>query len=381
MQPGRARSAFADETGQPLAAEEQPAGAPGLEAAAIPSWLEALRPRDAAAQLAEAAALAGATTETEGVLMGLANVLPASAFMGQRQGAPAIRNVQVPEADVARANLFQELLGRGSLMPVTLKLGVSRAQRIGALIGRVLVGVVLIVLALAPNLANFAGSLFQFESVDAGLFQPAADQIDALNSGDRVLMIFDYDAYQAGEMDEIAEAFVRHIDQRGAVITASSLNPFGPTLAKRVLQETTGEEWLVSYVPGQAVGAQKVLAQMAEQPANLIIVLAGSPESLRWWIEQVDAAGLKTPIVAGLSAGALPQALPYIQSGQVQTTVSGMMAGLAYQRYLDPKKDAGWVGYDRRARAQALYLAQLAFAVILVAGLIVSLVSRPKPSA
>jgi ABC-type sugar transport system substrate-binding protein len=223
--------------------------------------------------------------------------------------------------------------------------------------------------------------------VDAGQFEPAKRTIDTLNAGDRVLMIFDYDAYQAGEMDAIARAFIRHIGQRGAEVIASSLNPYGTALADRVRQKMEDEGLLMpvvvnrGYAPGQAVGAQTVLAQMAEKPASLILVLAGSPESLRWWIEQVDAAGLKTPIIAGLSAGALPQALPYIQSGQVRTAVSGLIAGLAYERDLDPEKDAERDGLNRVVQSQALYLAQLAFVLILTVGLFVSLLSRPKPSA
>ena len=376
MQPGKPAT-FADESGRPLSALGEQAVS-GLEAASIPSWLQALRPRE----LAAPPEAAEGVTETEGLLLGLSSVLPASTFMGQMHGAPAVTKVQPPAADLARADLFQEILARGSLTPVGV--GESRKLGLGDRVVRWLIAAALLLLIWVPNVSPIASLFFRLGAVDQSLFEPAARQVEALSAGDRVLMIFDYDASQAGEMNAIAEAFVRHIGLRGAAVIAGSLNPIGPALANRVVQTVAAGESPApafinqGYVPGQAVGVQKVLIS---NPVQLIVVLAGSPESLRWWIEQVAAARLPTPVVAGLSASALPQAMPYIQSGQVKTAVSGLTAGLAYQRSLDPAKDARPDGLDRVVRSEALVLSQIAFAVILIVGAFVSLFLKPKPSA
>ncbi|HJW83191.1 MAG TPA: hypothetical protein VJ754_02700, partial [Anaerolineae bacterium] len=363
---------FAVETSAP----GESAVSAGLESAEIPTWLQALRPHELAPQPA-----AAGVVETEGLLTGLANVLPASPFMGQAHGAAAVTKAQ-PAADQARASLFQEILARGSLTPVTA--GEVGKTSLGDRIARWLIAAAFVLIVYLPNVNPFASAFFQVGAVESGLFQPAADQIQALSAGDRVLMIFDYDATQAGEMNAIAEAFVRHIGLRGAEVVAGSLNPIGPALANRVLQKVTAGQSPApafvnqGYLPGQAVGVQKMLLS---NPAKIIIVMAGSPESLRWWAEQVTAARLPTPIVAGLSASALPQAMPYLQSGQVRTAVSGLMSGLAYQRSLDPKRDAPPDGFDRVVRSEALILSQITFALILLVGAVVSLLSRPRSSA
>ena len=373
MQPGRAAPAFADEAGRPLDTtfDRSAAESTGLAAAAIPSWLQDLRPTEAPS--APAAAVEESVVESEGVLAGLRNVLPASPFMGTPQGAPAVTRAQIPAADLARAGLFQELLARGSLAPTIVRPGLGRKFRMGDRISRWIIAALIIILAFTPNVSNIAQSFFQLGAVDASLYRPAQEQIETLTAGDRVLIVFDYDAFQAGEMDTIAEAFLTHVRLKDADVSVTSLNPLGLSIAHRLLPDIPCLNQNQCYLPGQVVGVQNALA--ASQ-AKLIIVLAGSPEPMRWWIEQAAASGAQTPIVAGLSAGALPQVLPYVQSGQVKAAVTGLIGGLAYQRSLDPEPDAGDDALDRTVRSEALYLSQIAFAVILIVGVFVSLLTR-----
>ncbi len=379
-QPGQPAPAFADESGQPLAPafEQSVADSMGLEQATIPTWLQALRPSEIAPRLEVAAGV----TETEGLLAGLQNVLPAAPVMGQPHGAPAVRQAQLPPADLARAGLFQELLGRGALAPTIVRPSRARAGRLRGRVGRWLIALALLAAVFVPNGWPIVSGLFRLSSVDPALYRPAADAIESLASGDRVLMAFDYDAFQAGEMDPIAQAFLTHIRQRGAEVIAFSLSPSGPALADRVADRMKAaglpDASFVDrrYVPGQAIGAQSALALAGVAETDLIVVLAGSPEALRWWVEQIAAAGVNVPVVAGLSAGALPQAQPYLQSGQVRASVTGMIGGLAYQRALDAQPDREDAdGLDRIVRSEALVLAQLAFAVVLIVGLIVSLLA------
>jgi hypothetical protein len=382
-QPGQPAPAFADESGQPLAPALEPsiADSTGLEQASLPPWLQALRPSEVTTRLEAAAGI----TETEGLLAGLQNVLPAAPVMGRQHGAPAVRQAQLPPADLARAGLLQELLGRGALAPTVVMPGRARAGRLRARLSRWLIALSLLAAVFVPNGSPIVSGLFRLGGVDPNLYRPAADAIEALASGDRVLMAFDYDAFQAGEMDPIAQAFLTHIRQRGAEVIAFSLNPIGPALADRVADRMKAaglpDASFVDrrYAPGQAIGAQSALALAGVAETDLVVVLAGSPEALRWWVEQIAAAGADAPLVAGLSAGALPQAQPYLLSGQVKASVTGMIGGLAYQRALDAQPDREDAdGLDRIVRSEALVLAQLVFAVVLIAGLIVSLLTGAR---
>ena len=382
-QPGQPAPAFADESGQPLAPalEQSIADSTGLEQASIPTWLQALRPSEVTTRLEVAAGV----TETEGLLAGLQNVLPAAPVMGQQHGSPAARQAQLPPADLARAGLFQELLGRGALAPTVVRPGRVRAGRLRARLSRWLIALALLVAVFVPNGSPIVSGLFRLGNVDPALYRPAADAIESLASGDRVLMAFDYDAFQAAEMDPIAQAFLTHIRQRGAEVIAFSLNPIGPALAERVEDRMKAaglpDAPFVDrrYIPGQAIGAQSALALAGAAETDLIVVLAGSSEALRWWIEQITAAGTNAPIVAGLSAGVLPQAQPYLLSGQVRASVTGMIGGLAYQRALDAQPDREDAdGLDRIVRSEALILAQFTFAAVLIVGLIVSLLAGAR---
>jgi hypothetical protein len=315
------------------------------------------------------------------MLAELQNVLPASAFMGQSQGLAAMRQIQVPAEDLARAGLFQELLSRGALAPTVVKPSRSRAARLSERVARWLIAFVIVFAVALPNGSNLVQSFFQLNDVNPAVYKPVADQIGTLQAGDRVLVAFDYDAFQAGEMDAVAQALMTHIRQRGADIVAVSLGPTGLALADRVATRLglTGAPFIDRrYLPGQSAGAQDALIAAKTDPFDLIVVLAGSPDALRWWIEQATLSGAPPPIVVGVSAGVLPQAQLYAQSAQVKGIIAGMMGGLAYQRANDSEPDAGDDALGRSVRAEGLYLSQLAFAVTLILGAIVSLVAGTR---
>jgi hypothetical protein len=51
---------------------------------------------------------------------------------------------------------------------------------------------------------------------------------------------------------------------------------------------------------------------------------------VRWWAEQLKASQLTIPLLAGVSLGAEPLTMPYVQSGQVKGMVSGLPGAAAY---------------------------------------------------
>ena len=88
--------------GQPSAPNQPAEPLPGLTQAEIPSWLEALRPKEGAA---EATREGAEETETEGVLAGLAHLLPAAPSLNAVQGAAASLQVEPSADDLARAGI------------------------------------------------------------------------------------------------------------------------------------------------------------------------------------------------------------------------------------------------------------------------------------
>jgi hypothetical protein len=84
----------------------------------------------------------------------------------------------------------------------------------------------------------------------------------------------------------------------------------------------------LGFVPGQVNGVQSLLAEAGD--VQLIIEVAASPETARWWAEQLQANRSEIPLVVGVSAGAEPLAMPYVQSGQIKGLVSGFPGAVAY---------------------------------------------------
>jgi hypothetical protein len=370
-------AARGDMPASPFQAAEEEVDSAGLTAATIPSWLEALRPAPQAEPVAEA--IEEVQVESEGLLAGLKSVLPAAALMAQAVDEPVATRMQMSGVDAARAGLLQELLSRGSVAPLTvIKPGLGARARARDWVTRIVILALFVALIALPvgELGAFTKELFQLRQLGDTPYAGAKQLLDGLPNGSRVLVSFDYEASQAGEMEEVARALLTHLQQRGAQIDAVGLDPTGIALASRVAERVPDLLFAnVNYLPGQAAGAQSALRGA---PPDLLVVLAGSPEAMRVWVEQAALVAPQTQVLAGLSAGAWSQVQPYVQSGQVRAELTGAMAALAYQRVLDPASDAGPNAVEREKYSEALFLSQIAFAMLLALGGVISLVTRPR---
>ncbi len=379
----------------------QPA-AGGLAQAAIPAWLEALRPKDltlGAAKTEEELT----PEETEGILAGLRDVLPWAEAAAQSQGGGVPLQFQIPASDLSRAGIFNEILTRG-LSTMVRRGGETRAQKIwGGAQRRIVFLLVLlaVILPQIPGMHSLIGPL-----VNEPQLSPAAQKvmirISELPEGAPVLIAFDYDPTQAGEMDAIARPILKQLLGRRARIIAVSLYPLGPTTAQMlwtdIISETQSQDAQfvnLGYVPGQDMGVRQVTMTKFEQLAptdfmgqarppllqeassiqdvELIIELAATPDSLRWWVEQLATRPNAPPLLAGVSAAAAPLSRPYLSSmrpGQPsEPQLSGMVNGLP---------DA-LVYLPEQANASALESLVLASAVmigLIGAGIVYQLVSQ-----
>ncbi len=314
---------------------------PTLTQAEIPAWLAALRPTE----VKEAEAPAEVEVEKEGPLAGLANVLPAMPLMGQVHGAPVTLRYEISADDQARAGVLKELMARPASAPRKTAAYVVKSAPLQRRALRWFVTALLVIGILTIPYMDWNAWVFKpllgtdllpnLQTLEVpSVTQLAAAQIGALSAGTPVLVVFDYDAGQSDEMNRIAETFFKHLLARGARVEAVSLNPQGPGLAQSVWQKASGGQspelfTNLGFMPGQAAGIQDVI-----NTVNPVIVvdLAASPDTVRWWAEQLTLSGKFIPLVVGLSASAQTLALPYVKSGQVQGLVVGASGALAYAK-------------------------------------------------
>ena len=347
---------------RPAAEPETGIGAvEGLAPAAIPDWLEDLRPRqEIPVPVAEEEPM-----ETEGLLEGLRGVLtPPSAFK-----VPAVREHAPPpgvsQASLARAELLQTLLARPAeaLRPQARQRGVSTGERVQ----RWLVAAVLLIAAgsilIAPLIPLNVPALTQLTPSYRVI--TAHSTIQDLSAGDSVLVAFEYGPAEADELDLVAAPAVRHVLDQGAQISVVSTRPEGLAMAEGLLNTIQGPEgqYTQAYRPGDATGVSQLLADASVRP-GLILVLTAQPGPLRWWVEQARALyGDTVPVVAGMSAALESTASPYLDASarQIEGAINGLSGAAAYETLY---------GSPQRAtqRLNALAVGHLAIVGLMILG-------------
>jgi hypothetical protein len=224
-----------------------------LERAEIPEWLGALRPGLRGAGAAEVAALGpGEPVVGEGILEGLAGVLPLAPVIE----VPPVYRPRPPaaasEASLARAQLLQGLIAKApELARVELQ---PRARPTVPRLQRLLVLVVLALMVvgamIAPYWTRWLPPLVQLPSA-----LPAADRlyaaIDGLQAGDTVLVAFEYGSAEADEMDVVAEPVLRHLLERGVRPIVVSTRPEGQMAGVALLERIAGPAAEPGEVPYQ----------------------------------------------------------------------------------------------------------------------------------
>ncbi len=370
--------------------QSAPAESTELPQAEIPEWLEALRPKG------PPPASLGAETpsEVEGPLAGIANVLPPAPLMGQIQGAPLKLQFETSAEDLARAGVLKELLGQPTAAPASLEQFVVKSSPIRRRTLRWAMAALFIFVLMIPGaidlngwLSSLSGGKVEILPNVKTMVVPAtvsalAAQIKALPANSKVLVIFDYDATQAGEMNRIAQALLKGLSTRNVQVEIASLNPQGIALAEQVMKSVPEIQQIsyLGYAPGQANGVQDVLAHRGD--VKLVMELAASADTVRWWAEQMKASQVNLPLVVGISAGAETLTMPYVQSQQVVGMVSGWPGALAFLKGTTlintyPPD----VQRDYQVALESVSLANYTLAVLIVIGLIAALFGGTRKGA
>ncbi|MGE5137857.1 MAG: hypothetical protein ACM3JD_00220, partial [Rudaea sp.] len=282
------------------------------------------------------------------LMAGAGEALPAAAAMTQARALALV----VPGKPAARSSggrVFEAVLASDHELTASVAPGTqpNHANRVIYL---------LILLAavgaffLPPGAAGL-GLMTNYQTPTVGFY----DQLSALENGSTVLAAFDYETGQAVEMDPAANVILGDLARRNIEVVAVSTSPVGARLAQTALLQASARNpnWVpgVSFVnAGFLPGEEKALKSLAENwlPASqldfthsrvsasplasrigglrdfaLVIEFAGSEDSLRWWMEQVQPSG-QVPILAAVSAAVDAPARNYVQSRQLAGLLRGM---------------------------------------------------------
>lgn len=296
--------------------------------------------------------------ETVGALKNVSGVIqPEIIFegstlsVGRAAKAADDRDVMITSEQAAQIDIIKRLLAEESSPPPAQKAGLPLLRWAVTLAIIAAVALPLLVPGLgqgafvAPRDGLGVGAAF--DAVEALAGQPAT-----------VFVAFEYEPDTAAEMQPLADALLSHLAQGDATVYAASTHLTGPALAQAALEGVDGLGWTnLGYQPGGAnavnrltLGATTGIASplaldAAGEPTgagvsslntdtfDLIVVLSARPDDVRLWVEQ---AGVPTgvPILAAVSARAVPAVQPYARSGQLAALIGGLDDAAAYHARL-----------------------------------------------
>jgi hypothetical protein len=332
----------------------------GLEPAQLPGWLEAMKPTESGTANLSSEEI-DHITEQRGPLAGMDGVLPLEDLSGVYSRPPVYSTrLLISERQRAHTTLLESVLLEETT-PTALPMKPALAP---LKLARIFIGILLILMLLFPLVTNSHFMLLP------ALYPPETvalyDAIQNMADNSPVLLVVDYEPGLSGEVSLSAEQVVRHLMSRNARLTIISTIPTGPAQAQELLARSaavqtaydlTNQVVNLGYLAGGTTGLQEFvqnpqaaagytldLQPAWSQPAlagitslnqfSSVIVLTDNQEVSRSWIEQVQPALTGTPLFMVASAQAAPLIQPYVDSGQVQGLLSGLMGSAVYEQIM-----------------------------------------------
>ncbi len=356
--------------GSEAATAEPVEGRSDLAPATLPAWLEAMRPVDAFRSSVEIGPEEEQAIEAAGPLAGLRGVLlaePVVAIPRTTSAAPAF--LESNERQYAQAELMHRLVEeeQREVSPAA-----PRSRRVP--IVRWLAAGILLAAAALPTVLGIPS--FPLPATVPLELDPLVNLIAAAPANRPVLVVFDYEPGSAAEMQAVAEPVLEQMMQQGIAIAALSTLPTGAVMADQQLTTlganygySSGQGYVnLGYLPGGSTGIQlwsqdplavpvtgyalptapdgtplqspwqvPLLAGVDEAADfGTVVVISGSAENARSWVEQAGPWLGATPLVLVMTTGADPVVRPYYeaQNPQVDGMLSGLPAALSYSMRL-----------------------------------------------
>lgn len=304
--------------------------------------------------------------ETEGLLAGVAGAIPIEPIIRQYRRSPiplppATDEPLSAETDEA-TNLFAQIAG-GAVRPEPITVPRSVARGTGFLHLLLLVAVI----------GGLGLKLGGWELFNPPTLSPSAQSyattLATLPRNGIVLLGVDYDG---GVSDELNPALISTFNQirtlapEGRVIVVSA-SPVGGALVQSAWDtsvEAVGgktELLLLGYVTG-GISGQRVT--LAENPADMTLVVAGDSTAAQRWIEQTTAVASDRPLLAIVPASAEIMLNPYLASGQVAGALTSLTESAAYELSQSDEGGSAW------ARLDTITLAAMVIVLAMVVGLV-----------
>ena len=379
----------------------------GLARADIPAWLLALKPielRQEEETVEEEAPEVEELPEEGGLLAGLTGTLPVEMLVAQPRAVTSPAIGELPTSDTPQARLFAEIVRRP---PESAPKPMQQPQAV--LISRLPLWIIYLALIAVVTVPLLIGEPLLVRPADpSAAVESLYQSVESLEAGSPVLVAFDYDPTTSGEMDVLARTVVGHLMDRGAGVVAVSLLPAGPATAEMVLDgaaqgrpgyaEDPGQFYAnLGYLPGQ-VAAVRLLGQSVERalPRDfratplaeleaaarvtdiesfaLIVELAATQETLRWWVEQAGTP-YEVPLSAAVSASVEPIARAYYEteSRQLEGLIAGVPGAAEYDALVN-NQDV--LEGPVAMRLDAQLAGHLVFILVLVVGAVVQSTRR-----
>jgi hypothetical protein len=320
----------------------------------LPSWVQAMRPVEAAIDEVSAGA-ADQVTEREGPLAGFRGLIPSAPIGSSRRPKAVSLKLQATDEQQANAALLEQIIaGETTAHPIKTS-SVVAPQRV---LRWVLALVFLVVL----------GSVIGLGSQSMPIFAPAkVNELSALIAtvpdASPVLVVIDYQPSLVGELEAASGPLLDQMAlSRHAQFTFLSTSPNGSALVERLMNNTKlsrsaedgglgyqlGTNYFnIGFLPGDSAGVLEFVEKpkMAMPSVNMdafsqftaVVVLTDHAESGRVWVEQLEQAKQKDPTLASQklvivsSAQAGPLLEPYVSSGQVDAMISGLSDAAQYE--------------------------------------------------
>lgn len=331
-----------------------------LRPADLPDWVQAMRPVEDVISETGGGTEADLPMEEQGPLAGLRGVLPAVPGVGPSSKPKAYSiKLEASEDQQSGAALLEQMLA-AEINPKPI------ATQPVVLSQRLLRWVIAIVLLLVVGGSVFTGT--QMNPLPTGAPPETSAALryiqNSLPVDAPVLLIFDYDAALAGELEVAAAPLVdQMLTLKGPRLSLISSTPVGAGLAESFMEILRadrdlkrGESFInLGYLPGGAAGVlafsvnpvettpltttgenawATVVLQDVKNLSNFqaIILLTDNVETARIWIEQTEPLRGETRFLVISSAQSGPMILPYVQSGQVDGIVTGLDGGAPIER-------------------------------------------------
>jgi hypothetical protein len=235
-------------------------------------------------------------------------------------------------------------------------------------------------LILLPTLAA-TGLTFDFSQappVEVARGVPIlVDRVDQLQTGDRVILAFEYGPAYADEMESVAEPLLEHLIERGIEPVIVSTLPEGVSLGTSLWAQVSDDPVIDGgeYLVGNLNGIAEFMARDATRSAQQLFVFSSNSQRMRWWIEQrstlSDATSVSgLPVSVAASAGTGPLVAPYFDIRGVEGWIVGFPQAVTYRevRGLSVEDDGLTLNVLMLVHWAAVALMVIGFLYYLVAG-------------